>query len=226
MRTQSTEQRSGTGSAAAGRQHGDGHGATGCQTTPSGHSVGVASSHADGACERAWPTHSPLPLPLGHPSGRLWLVPHCFPSHVQVTNLRLGAAKAKAGLRAPEDKFQNTSPTADDVATADRASRVVSNDIENIPLGLICIWASLISILATQVFDPLAGRLDDYHSDLLAAHMAFTIIFCVARYLHSIIYSLGLPTLIRSTFWLFGVLAMLGVAIVGVIAAFRKQFDD
>ena len=142
----------------------------------------------------------------------------------QVTNLRLGGAKAKAGLRAPEDKFQNTSPTADDVATADRAARVVSNDIENIPLGLICIWAAFICLSSTAVFD--ASGLDSYHEDLLAAHMAFTIIFCVARYLHSIIYSLGLPTIIRSTFWLFGVLAMLGLGLVGVIAAFRVQSDN
>ena len=141
-----------------------------------------------------------------------------------MTNLRLGGAKAKAGLRAPEDKFQNTSPTADDVATADRAARVVSNDLENIPLGLICIWASFICLTSTPVFD--AFGLDDYHKDLLAAHMAFTIIFCVSRFLHSIIYSLGLPTIIRSTFWLFGVLAMLGLGIVGVIAAFRVQSDN
>ena len=54
---------------------------------------------------------------------------------VYVTNLRWGGLKAKAGQRAPEDTFQSQSPTRDDVEAADRAGRVVSNDLENIPLG-------------------------------------------------------------------------------------------
>lgn len=56
-----------------------------------------------------------------------------------LTNVMAGGAKAKAGGRAPEDTFQNKSPTPEDVAEFERANRIVSNDIENIPTGLIMV---------------------------------------------------------------------------------------
>lgn len=56
-----------------------------------------------------------------------------------LTNVMAGGAKGKAGARAPEDTFQNAAPTPEDVAALDRANRIVSNDLENIPVGLILV---------------------------------------------------------------------------------------
>lgn len=62
--------------------------------------------------------------------------------------------------------------------------------------------------------------------DLVKAHMAFTIIFCFARFAHSIVYKLALATPIRTACWLIGVLSMFALGIVGCVAAFRIQHAD
>jgi uncharacterized membrane protein YecN with MAPEG domain len=66
-----------------------------------------------------------------------------------VSNMGLGGAKNNAGRRAPEDFYQKTGLTEEEQqaadAAVDRAQRIVNNDLENIPFGLIIIWASTVS---------------------------------------------------------------------------------
>lgn len=130
-----------------------------------------------------------------------------------VTNVIWGARKGRAGQRAPEDGAQNNAaPTAEDIARAERAGRVVQNDLENIPIALITFIVATICTFTTRGVD----KAEDY----IQAIVAFLITFCAARYLHSIIYLMGLPSMIRTLFWLIGTLAFMGAGIVGVIAAF------
>lgn len=59
-----------------------------------------------------------------------------------VSNFSLGAAKGRAGMRPPEDQWQAAEIGEDAKQAADRAQRIVTNDLENIPFGLIFLWAS------------------------------------------------------------------------------------
>jgi len=137
-----------------------------------------------------------------------------------VTNVIWGARKGRAGQRAPEDGAQNNAaPTAEDIARAERAGRVVQNDLENIPIALITFIVATICISTVSPID------DDYE-DYVQAVVAFLIAFCAARYLHSIVYLLGLPHMIRTLFWLIGTLAFMGAGIVAVIAAFDDDSDS
>ncbi len=58
--------------------------------------------------------------------------------------------RVSSGRRAPEDTFQNQSPSQEDLEAADRAQRVVTNDIENLWPGLIVTWAAVICIAAAK----------------------------------------------------------------------------
>jgi len=130
-----------------------------------------------------------------------------------VTNVIWGLRKGRAGQRAPEDGAQNNAaPTAEDIARAERAGRVVQNDLENIPIALITFIVATICIGFVQG----SSDLEDY----IQAVVAFLIAFAAARYLHSIVYLLGLPSMVRTLFWFIGVLAFMGAGIVAVIAAF------
>lgn len=69
----------------------------------------------------------------------LWCVAHCAaadhapraPPVAVYSNVYGGVAKAKAGVRAPED-VQNKAATATDRDNLDRALRIVNNDLENV----------------------------------------------------------------------------------------------
>jgi hypothetical protein len=59
--------------------------------------------------------------------------------------------QAKAGRRAKEDVDNNTTPSAEELAAEEHAGMVVRNDMENLPFGLIMIWASALCLTSTQV---------------------------------------------------------------------------
>eukprot|EP00009_Paramoeba_aestuarina_P007036 CAMPEP_0201522242 /NCGR_PEP_ID=MMETSP0161_2-20130828/16571_1 /ASSEMBLY_ACC=CAM_ASM_000251 /TAXON_ID=180227 /ORGANISM="Neoparamoeba aestuarina, Strain SoJaBio B1-5/56/2" /LENGTH=128 /DNA_ID=CAMNT_0047921025 /DNA_START=34 /DNA_END=417 /DNA_ORIENTATION=+ len=98
-----------------------------------------------------------------------------------VTAFKEGKAKAKYGARAPEDHFIPGSPEqnfkgADSEKAKQELSRwarITGNDLENIPFGLIIIWASLIADVPSNV--------------LVRAASAFT----VARLGHTFFYAKG-----------------------------------
>lgn len=78
--------------------------------------------------------------------------------------------------------------------------------------GLAVLWGTFIAIIfSTQ-------RLKE---EYWQAFMAFVIIFGVCRFFHTIIYARALPHMIRSAFYAMGVMAILGAALLAVIAVFK-----
>ncbi len=124
-----------------------------------------------------------------------------------------GNAKAKAGLRAPEDPNNNLLATETDVTNAERAHRIVLNDQENLFTGMIIAWASIICFGYTDV-SKLSGHAN--------AHVAMYAIFAAARICHTITYALANQPL-RSLSFTLGLAAMLSMAINAIVATFRSQ---
>ena len=91
-----------------------------------------------------------------------------------VVNARWAAARGRAGLRAPEED-QNTQPTDADITAAERTRLVVQNDLENLPLGLMVIWAAALCVGLSNA--SCSGLTDHPRPSLVSAHMSLTIIF-------------------------------------------------
>ena len=131
---------------------------------------------------------------------------------VLYSNLMLGGAKMKAGRRAPEDTYQMTADKVkpEAIADVDRAQRIVNNDIENIPYGLILGWISLFCATRNTTVD----------EALLTAQGVLIVVFGAMRIAHTIAYKFAL-SYARSIFWLGGVFAVTGLGIIAIIASFR-----
>ena len=80
--------------------------------------------------------------------------------------------------------------------------RICMNDLENIPMGLILNWASLICPASIKW------------------HIVFTITFCVARFAHTLCYALERQPS-RGIVWFIAIISMLGFTLNGVIGALR-----
>jgi len=130
---------------------------------------------------------------------------------VLYSNLMLGGAKMKAGRRAPEDTYQMSADRVkpEALAEVDRTQRIVNNDIENVPYGLILSWASLYCVARMLTPNPA----------LITAQASLVIIFGCMRVGHTIAYQSAL-SYARSLFWLGGVLASMGLGVVAIVAAF------
>ncbi|RQM23696.1 hypothetical protein B5M09_003081 [Aphanomyces astaci] len=134
----------------------------------------------------------------------------------------IGARKRElAGLRAPEDtpdQKQNFGLVVDSVedgqqskeATQQAAllderrwSRITANDLENIPLGLIVVWASILSGGDTDI------------------NGISIIVFTGVRILHTVFYALAWSKP-RSVAYMVGVAAILVMAVAGIVGAFKK----
>ncbi|RHY24221.1 hypothetical protein DYB32_008932 [Aphanomyces invadans] len=134
----------------------------------------------------------------------------------------IGANKKElAGLRAPEDtpdQKQNFGLVVDAVEDGQgskqqnhqaallvekRWSRIVANDLENIPLGLIVVWASILSGGDTNV------------------NGISIIVFAAVRVLHTIFYAMAWSKP-RSIAYLVGVAAVLVMAVAGIVGAFKN----
>mmetsp|Transcript_50694 Transcript_50694/g.94699 ORF Transcript_50694/g.94699 Transcript_50694/m.94699 type:complete len:157 (+) Transcript_50694:67-537(+) len=131
------------------------------------------------------------------------------------TNLRWGLLKGKAGLRAKEDFNNSSSGTEEDVAKATDAGRIVQNDLENIPFGIIFMWSCALCLYGAAA----KGR--DVEGSCRTA-MIFSIMFGVARVGHSIVYILKLGSL-RSAMFGIGMSGLIGLAILSVINAFEMS---
>ena len=112
-----------------------------------------------------------------------------------VTNFWSGIAKDATGLGPPEDgklrgmetSFDKPKTGGDDAAAKakaaasmerySRACRVVSNDLENIPLGLVVLWTAAMAIA------------DEQSDTLVFWIQAFTL----GRIVHSLTYLAGIP---------------------------------
>merc|ERR1712216_510216 len=124
-----------------------------------------------------------------------------------------GGLKTEAGTRAPEDKFggrkqsfQAPSKVDDPILKsalerADRWNRIVANDVENLPMGLIVLWASMMSA---------------YWPNFQAC---CTIVWCVARCGHTTAFSFGLQPH-RTVCWLCATLSILIMLCNGLYGAF------
>ena len=82
------------------------------------------------------------------------------------SNLVLGWAKYVVGARAPEDTYQKNISSDDNeqdeesVSARDflgRSQRIVNNDLENIPIGLIVVWASALCQVEEKMHLVLCG---------------------------------------------------------------------
>eukprot|EP00490_Sorites_sp_Unknown_P029180 CAMPEP_0114667268 /NCGR_PEP_ID=MMETSP0191-20121206/34074_1 /TAXON_ID=126664 /ORGANISM="Sorites sp." /LENGTH=136 /DNA_ID=CAMNT_0001917113 /DNA_START=152 /DNA_END=562 /DNA_ORIENTATION=+ len=126
--------------------------------------------------------------------------------------MRWGLAKGKANLRAKEDPNNNPNATADDVEKANHAGRIIQNDIENLPIGLVVIWASFTTIGTSLT-------LLENAEGVCITHLAFTSMFCIFRVLHTIIYELhlGIP---RSIVFILSMCCLFGLMILMLVAAF------
>jgi len=140
-----------------------------------------------------------------------------------VTNIQLGVRRHKAGLRSPEDEGQNNAPTAEEISNADRAARVVNNDVENLIIGLILLWGSALCIDTAPLMADSGFTDSSFETKSIRAHIAFTIAFTASRFIHSLWYSLGMASHIRGCFWSIGWLAVIGAGITGAISAYRTQ---
>jgi uncharacterized MAPEG superfamily protein len=132
---------------------------------------------------------------------------------VLYSNVILGGAKMKAGKRAPEDTYQSSSDKVkpEAIAAVDRCQRIVNNDLENIPYGLITAWAAIFSIGKAVA----SGGSSDYYT----AHAVLIIAFAVSRIAHTMTYAMAL-SYARSIAWVLGVLSVIGMGINGIIASF------
>ncbi|KAI8620895.1 hypothetical protein BC830DRAFT_1164165 [Chytriomyces sp. MP71] len=145
-----------------------------------------------------------------------------------LTVFKQGGARFKAGSRPPEDAklslaktlgaskvqqtFGITAATNDD-GKLDKAKlidirwqRMVLNDLENIPLGLIVAWASLLS--------PYSPKL----------HAIFVSLFAAFRIVHTVSYANELQPH-RAIGWGGALLCILGMATNGVLGVFTASSD-
>lgn len=129
-----------------------------------------------------------------------------------ISNLRWALAKGKAGQRAAEDFNNNPNGTQADVDRATHAGRIVQNDLENLPMGLVVIWASLITVNTSYM------SLNSPEA-VCVTHLVFTCMFCALRVLHTIIYELHIG-LLRSIVFVLSMCSLFGLMILMVVAAF------
>lgn len=136
-----------------------------------------------------------------------------------VTVFIQGGKRFEGGSRPPEDeKFKKSvnqnfglkkdAPTDEKmkqaIETDMRWQRIVLNDLENIPLGLIVAWAS--------VFSPLSEW----------THVSLVASFTLARVFHTYAYANGLQPH-RALLWTAGILSVLGMGLNGTLGVFLNS---
>jgi len=139
----------------------------------------------------------------------------------------LQSSKMSANERPPEDGQMNASSNKQDIETGDQSNgdteytadtnaqtkeskaisarwqRIIGNDLENIPFGLIFGWAAFIA------------------SGNETVNMVAMIVFTVARILHTIFYAHAVQPF-RSLSWAFGMLSILVLAGNAIHGAFHE----
>ena len=138
-----------------------------------------------------------------------------FFKHVWTLTMQGGAA-IKANERIEEDYAALGLPRPLEVteeAKADdkRWRRIVANDLENIPLGLIVLWSAAMATSAEG-------------SDAGIGVIILTVVFTVARYIYTYCYVKALQPL-RTIAWMTALLAVVTAAVLGIVVSFKNQFQ-
>ncbi|KAJ2996695.1 hypothetical protein HDV02_006255 [Globomyces sp. JEL0801] len=131
---------------------------------------------------------------------------------MMVTLNRQGNSRLEAGSRAPEDSSLKPGSSQSFglqvnaekhlIENEARWNRIVANDLENIPVGLIIF---LVSILARG-------------NDIVTT--VCVILFTVGRIGHTVAYAYSLQPY-RTLFWVIGLMSVLAASINAIIGAFR-----
>lgn len=138
------------------------------------------------------------------------------------TTMYQGSVRFRTGFRPPEDQGlmansekagQNYGAASDTVRTdkerelyekslkeETRWVRIIQNDMENIPVGMIVMWGAALSPMSSVVHAVAAGT------------------FCAARYAHTYAYANSLQPH-RALAWTAGVLSVLTLGVNGLIGA-------
>lgn len=134
---------------------------------------------------------------------------------VWAVNIGLGGTKLSAGLRAPEDSQVKTEDAAEGAKeAADRAQRMVNNDLENIPYTMLLAWAAVFCITFDSPESVVTTR-----ETLSVLHIIFYSIFVVCRIFHSVSYALGFSKP-RTVFYLLGCMSSFAISIIAMVAVF------
>lgn len=92
-----------------------------------------------------------------------------------------------------------------------RWRRIVANDLENIPIGLIVLWSAAMATSAKG-------------SDGGVGVIVLTILFTISRFAYTYCFVTALQPW-RTVAWTAGVLCVVVAACLGVVVAFIAQFD-
>lgn len=143
---------------------------------------------------------------------------------VLASNVYLGKTKSAAGNRAKEDKYQNEETSDEAQEAQDRAQRIVSNDTENIPFVMALAGLTSFCIFTKIAYVRSQDDSDDIQT-LGTLHFVFYCVFTFFRFAHTGAYFMGLSS-VRSLAYAISVLASIGIAVIGIIAAFSLGFED
>merc|ERR1712028_86867 len=139
-----------------------------------------------------------------------------------ITIMRQGKARVVAGSRPPEDealfgakagkqcldgslKFKENDEKGIQARQVEqRWLRLVMNDVENVPLGILVSWGSAICLQAT-------------HEWCVNVHVTCVWMFTVGRVAHSFAYAYGLQPH-RAIGWFAGVVGIMGMSINACVA--------
>lgn len=138
--------------------------------------------------------------------------PHLtFPGSRQkvFTHSRLPSA-VKNNFDGRTTKAYQETPTPDQtaaIASEQRWNRIVMNDLENLPIGLIVAWASYISCTSQKS-----------NTGVFVAHDVLVLLFLAGRLLHTVAYAKGLQPW-RTIGHFVAILAVGCLTIVGFVAA-------
>ncbi|EWM23396.1 Membrane associated eicosanoid/glutathione metabolism-like domain protein [Nannochloropsis gaditana] len=135
--------------------------------------------------------------------------------HVWTLTMQGGAA-IKSGNRIDEDYSKLGLNRPLEVSDVDRQQdarwrRIVANDLENIPLGLIVLWSAALASSAKE-------------SEGGIGVIVLTIVFTVARFAYTACYVFALQPW-RTVAWTLGVLSVVAAVFLGIVVAFIAQFE-
>uniref|UniRef100_A0A6B2LPW7 Microsomal glutathione S-transferase 1 n=1 Tax=Arcella intermedia TaxID=1963864 RepID=A0A6B2LPW7_9EUKA len=128
-----------------------------------------------------------------------------------------GSKRFQAGSRPPEDTsmavksranrqtFGREPPPSEGAGEADvRWQRIVQNDLENLPLGLIVAWGSLFSCYSPRAHSFLVG------------------LFCASRIGHTYCYAHAMQPH-RSVMYVLGMMSTVGMGLNGLLGLYKKK---
>jgi len=119
-----------------------------------------------------------------------------------------------------------TKSAAGDDEGSDKAKplqQIVSSDQENIPIVMALAVFTSFSIFAKRFYDENEDERDDTQK-LASLHLIFYIIFTTFCFVHTAVSFKGIPKM-ELVAWAISVLASIGIAVIGIIAAFNLEYE-